>query len=311
MAVDFNKLNKAKKELEDKSSGSIIYASKIKSPEFEFRLLPPHPDMDGLPYFERICWSIGDKILTSRETFGEPCVMEDEVETAKALVDKYKSSRNPEQKQVAQELAQLLNDWKKCKKRSEYLLPILPIGEDDKVGEPKFLSCGLTVVKEIVNIMSNRKYQNGTPDGVADRVQGRNFTLTKTGEGKNTEYGIQPWPNSMEMPEVYYHPDKLINPVAFVKKTLKSEEHLVSVVRNYLYGDAIIEDTGAEGDAEPEAQQPKSSRETQHGTPVPTSRAAKQEPTPITSRGSRLPAGDAPAGTRRRNIMDDLENDEQ
>lgn len=204
MAVDFNKLNKAKKELEDKSSGSIIYASKIKSPEFEFRLLPPHPDMDGLPYFERICWSIGDKILTSRETFGELCVMEDEVEAAKALVDKYKSSRNPEQKQVAQELAQLLNDWKKCKKRSEYLLPILPIGEDDKVGEPKFLSCGLTVVKEIVNIMSNRKYQNGTPDGVADRVQGRNFTLTKTGEGKNTEYGIQPWPNSMEMPEVYY-----------------------------------------------------------------------------------------------------------
>ena len=96
-----------------------------------------------------------------------------------------------------------------------------------------------------------------------------------------------------------------------MKKTLKSEEHLVSVVRNYLYGDAIIEDTGAEGDAEPEAQQPKSSREPQQGTPVPTSRAARQEPTPITSRGNRPPVGDAPTGTRRRNIMDDLDNDEQ
>mgnify|MGYP006921285326 CR=1 FL=1 len=244
MAIDITKLNKMKKELDDKTSGNLVYASKIKE-QMDIRILPPHPEMDGIPYFERICWSVGDKTFTSAETFGLPCVIEEEVSMATALVEKFKSSKLKEEKAAAAELAKLLNSWKSCKKKSEYLIPILVVhdGEDEiTVSAPKIFSCGVSVVQKLTEIFTNKKYMNGTMDGVADRVKGRNFTITKKGVDKETEYGATPWPNEMEMPEQYYKDAVIPNPVDFVRKGLKGDEYLRSVIRNYLYGDPIIED---------------------------------------------------------------------
>lgn len=321
MAIDFTKLGKAKKQLEDRTSGNIVYASKISAgKEFDFRILPPHPDMDGLPYFERISWNIGDKILTSKETFGQDCVIEQEIAKAKALVEKNKTSKNPEYRQAATDIAKLLNDWMKCKKKSEYLIPIITLeddGQDYKPGEVKLLSCGATVVKDILNVMSNRKYQNGTENGVADREIGRNFTLTKSGEKKDTKYSVQPWPDVMEMPESFYREDKLPNPVAYAKKTIKSDEHVISVVRNYLYGDPIIEDAGA-ADEDVDSMNDTPAEETPRGAKGTTTSGRDTmrngggvfpEAELPESRPSRPASNVRGRTTRGRNILDDMQNE--
>ena len=242
--INMDLLNKMKKQLEDKTSGNIVYASKIKG-KMDIRILPPHPEMDGSPYFERICWSIGDKVVTSAETFGKPCVIEEEVTVAKALVEQYKSSKNREEKEAAVELSKLLNSWKQCKKRSEYLIPILIVHDSEDsvtISEPKLFSCGVSVIQKLVEVITNRKYMNGTPNGVADRVKGRNFEITKKGEDKETEYNAVPWPEIMEMPEAYYLDTAIPNPVEFIRKGLKSDDYLRSLIRNYLFGDEVLAD---------------------------------------------------------------------
>jgi hypothetical protein len=256
--VNMDLLNKMKKQLEDKTSGNLIYASKIKG-KMDIRILPPHPEMDGVIYFERVCWSVGDKVVTSAETFGSPCVIEEEVSLAKVLVDRYKSSKNKEEREFAVDLSKLLNSWKDCKKRSEYLIPVLVVHDAEDsvtVSEPKLFSCSVSIVQQLVDVMTNRKYLNGTPNGVADRVKGRNFEVSKKGEGKETEYAAVPWPEAMEMPEQYYSDAVIPNPVEYVRKGLKSDAYLRSLIRNYLYGEEIVED-GAEQDTPSVEQKPK------------------------------------------------------
>ena len=263
--IDYDKLNRMRKELEEKSSGSIMYASKIKD-ALEIRLLPPSANMDGVPFFEVTKWNVGDKIVTSPKTFGYTCPIDEEVTVATAWVKANANSHDPATKQYAKDLSKLLNNWEACKEKSEYLVPVIilsNVGDEYTASNPKLLSCGATVVKDITAIMADRKYMNGTPDGITDRVKGRNFTITKTGEKKDTRYKATPWPSEMPMPAELYAEGKFVDPVEFVKKGLKSEAYLRSLIRNYLYGEEVLEEESFFEDGEaPEnvgeiAQEPK------------------------------------------------------
>jgi hypothetical protein len=254
MAIDFNKLRGLQKDLENKTSGNVMYASKING-QTDIRILPPHPDMDGSPYFERINWNVGKEIVTSPSTFNEFDPIEEEVTMAKAYVEQLNKSKVAADRQYAKELATLLNDWQHCKKKTDYLISVLPIiddGVDVNVSEPKIFSCGITVVQALVAVISDRKYMNGTEDGVADRVKGRNFTIAKSGEKKDTKYTVTPWPDAMEIDQSFY--TKIPNPVEFVRKGMYSEEYLRSLIRNYLYGEELMEKPARGAEEEPEVE---------------------------------------------------------
>lgn len=274
---DPKKLNQLKKDLAQKSSGNIIYASKING-SMELRFLPPHEDMDGSPYFERESWNVGKEVVTSPSTFGEYDVIEEEVVAAKAYIEQLNKSRNKEDKEYAKDLAQLINDWQHCKKKTDYLIPCLPVNDDGveiTFGDPKIFSCGLTAVQDYMTFVSDRKYMNGTPYGVADRVRGRNFTVEKTGVKKETKYSIKPWPNEMEVPIEFFKPGP--NPVEYVRKGLQNNDYLRSLIRNYLYGEELLpKSSAASEDDEPEV--------IEKSTPVPQRSAPQPKSTPTTQR---------------------------
>ena len=233
-----------RKELEEKSSGSIMYASKIND-SLEIRLMPPSASMDGAPFFEVTKWNVGDKTVTSPKTFGYPCPIDEEVTVAATWVKANANSQDAATRQFAKDLSKLLNNWESCKEKSEYLIPVIilsNVGDSYSASQPKLLSCGATIVKDITGIMVDRKYMNGTPYGITDRVRGRNFTVTKTGVKKETKYKAIPWPNEMEMPAELYEDKKFIDPVRFTKKGMKSEAYLRSLIRNYLYGEVLMEE---------------------------------------------------------------------
>lgn len=239
-------LKNVQKKLEERGSGNTVHAGKL-GEEFDFRVLPPiFPEQEGIYFLERKVWWIDNKPYTSPATFGEDDVIEEEIEEARELATKDRT------------LSRLLDDEKKLKQQTEYWVPALlvnPVGEflkgapeDVEVvdGKAKIISMGSMLLKAINQVAVGRNFQNGTLYGFTDRVEGFNILGTKTGSGLNTEYGATGWSVPWEMDEKYYTEKEIPNVVEITKKQIRSDEYLRSVIRNYLYGEAIIEDKGRE-----------------------------------------------------------------
>jgi hypothetical protein len=107
-----------------------------------------------------------------------------------------------------------------------------------------------TLIIEINKVLTNARYQNGTEDGVLDLQKGRNFTLSKTGKGLDTEYAAMVWPDSTAMEASWAN---AINVYKEVKKLEQSDSYLRSIIRNYLYGEPKLEPVKHKDEAETEA----------------------------------------------------------
>ena len=136
------------------------------------------------------------------------------------------------------------------KREVRYLIPVLHLKTEwdgstctsceviDK--EAKVLIAKPTLLKAINKIVTGRQYQNDTENGIADRVKGYNLILSKTGKGLSTEYDASGWNEPYEMEEVYYELKNIPDVVKITEEMKRPDDHLESVICNYLYGDEII-----------------------------------------------------------------------
>jgi hypothetical protein len=236
--------------------------------ETDIRILPPVAEMNGLFYFKEIHYWIKNKKYISRKTFGEPCVIEEEIEAAKQLNDP--------------DIQTMLDDYKIFSRKETHLMPILHLNCEFSKGElvsqrvigdqVKIFQCDpQTVIKQITKIATSRHYQNGTEDGIFDMKEGYNLTLSKTGEKLETKYMVQPFKNPSEVDSKY----NKINVVEFCRKGLKSDSVLRAAIREMLYGEEIT--TSREETAKPSAKlEPK--KEVKISPKSETKNAAKNEP---------------------------------
>jgi len=215
-----------------------FYQNKLTA-ETDVRLLPPLPHMNGIYFHEEKVFWINKKVYTCPSTFGLKSVLQDEYETAleKAKTDK--------------QLDALLKDWQKFKPETRYKIPFLLLAcKFDASNNPaevkvsgdkaKTLILKSDLLKAINKEVTSRQNQNGTPFGLMDREKGFNLILGKTGEKKDTVYTAVAWKTSYEMDEKYYK--NIPDVVELSKKSIKSDAYLRSVIRNFFYGEALIED---------------------------------------------------------------------
>lgn len=267
MALDMNALRAKDQEIKSRSTGdnNMFYLKDIKD-EKEVRILPPNEAMNGLPYVEQKGWWIDGKFYQSNVTFGGKDVIEEELNEAKASGDA--------------DILELVNKKKNgiavLKSEYRYLIPALCFTEKEVKGDTvytvdddraKIIVCKPSLVGEINKLFTNKRYQNGTPDGILDLKKGWNVILTKTGSGKETEYGLFASPTTSVVDPKWVEEANYPDPVAYTERIKASNRHLRSVIRNYLYGEDIIEDPKKETKAETKPA-PKKPRVDEDDAPV-------------------------------------------
>lgn len=238
MAIDL-KVLKAKNEQLAKGSGSDKFLKQKDMTEdgIDFRILPPPESLAGNYFLEVILYWINNKPYISPATFGKPCPIAAEVEKAKAEKDP--------------ELSILLEDTKLFKKDTQFWVAGLQMqkeyGEDNElisssvVGEKaKVLQCGRMLIQGLNKIVLSRQAQNGTENGIADRIKGRDIILSKSGKGMETKYAAEACLEITKVDKKYV--ENVPDVYQMATEDLKSDKYLKSVMRNYLYGEAIIED---------------------------------------------------------------------
>jgi len=234
MSVNINALKKLQESFEQ-GDGLYVFANNIKD-ELDIRLLPPLKNMNEIWFLEQVGYWIEGKYYISPETFGRDCPIAEEVEKAMAQED--------------EDLNELLNDKQNFAKKSRYLFPVLVLNaEFDAKGNPvkvsvegnkaKVMVSGQMLIKAINQIWCSRQYQNGTDDGIADRIDGYNILLSKKGKKLNTEYSAIAWREPWEMPEKYYNEKEIPDIVAMTRNEMKLNDYLRAVIRNYLYGEPM------------------------------------------------------------------------
>lgn len=252
MAIDVKKLKSMQKDLKEKAGdgdGIMLFSNKIEE-ETEVRLLPPSEEMNGVYFVEQEGWWVNGKFYLSNSTAvlgGKRDIIDAEIDLAKAAkdpdLDSLISAKN--------------NGMPLLKNEVRYLIPLVMLeikyDEEDSVDsikeiEAKVLVAKPTLITAINALVTAKPYQNGTVDGLMDQKKGWNVILSKTGKGKETKYSVTGWTQATEMADKWYEEKtwKEVDPIALTKSMSKSDAHLQSVIRNYLYGEAIIDDAKAE-----------------------------------------------------------------
>lgn len=309
MALNLGALKDFDKELDARTGqGNFLYQGKLKAEGTDFRIATPRANMNGFYYFEVIKWWIGGKPYISPATFGLPDPIQEEIDSHDGTKDK--------------DIASLLADSDKCRKASEFLIPgweLSPIDDNydnfKVVGDKATtLSCGVQLMKEINRIVTGRTASKiKSEDGITDRELGYNLLLSKIGSGRNnTEYKAA-IADQFEMDEKYYGDDKIPDVIDMTRKQLKSDDYLLGVLANYLYGDAMPEDDkpaareekkptkGRTARPEPEDDEPRAERRGRA--------ASSEEPKSEgrAARGRKEEVVEKTAPKTRRSLLDDLD----
>lgn len=292
MGLDLKKLRDMQKNISKKAGAGdsiFLFANKL-GEEVDVRLLPTRDNMNGLYFLEQTGWWINGKMYI---VDGDHDVIGEEIEDARALKDKAITALLDKKK----------DGMPLVKKETRYLIPVLLLKtkydsqeqlESCEVDEVKILVAKPTLMLNINEVVTSRPYQNKTQWGMMDREKGYNMIIGKSGKGLDTKYSAIGWVEPMEMPEEYYAEDKLPDLLGMQEKALKSDEHLISVIRNYLYGEDIIEDVAAESEEE-EAPKAAARPVTKSARPARTAPSAKATPAKVKPTGGRSILEDAAA----------------
>jgi chemotaxis protein histidine kinase CheA len=237
--MDLNAIRKMQQESESNSDSDFLYTKEITEEGIDIRIMPPSPRMAGVPCVKVVRYWINKKPYICPSTFGRPSVIKEEIEEAK-------NDGDPE-------LLDLCEDKNMLDTKTEYWWAVLhldaykdgeqrekPIIIGDKV---KIFPTGPMIKTALLKVILSKHAQNGTKDGIADRVKGFNVTVSKSGKGKNTEYAAEKWPNAQIMPKHLY--ENIPDVVKVIEDSIKSDEYLRSVIRNYLYGEEILDEEKA------------------------------------------------------------------
>lgn len=219
------------------SNGDLYFSRKdIKdNTNVNIRVMPPVKSLNGIPYIKRIRVWINKQPFISKRTFNEPCRILD-------LFDAIMKGTDENLKALASADSFSVSE--------DYVLPILlldPIYDgatltridvvDDKV---KIFDCTWTFIQKLNVLLSNRLYQNETPLGLLDRVQGRNIQVTKEVK-QRTKYDAVPWPSVTEMPEKYYQ--EVPDVVAHLRNGCYTDAYVEGVLNNYFLGKPMPDDS--------------------------------------------------------------------
>ena len=241
MALDIKKLREMQKQINSKAGqgdGILFFSNKLTEEGMDIRLLPPKENMNGVYFLEQTGWWVNGKFYPVDP---DNDVIEEEIEEAKAS----------KKRDLIALVEKKNNGMSVLKKETRYLLPILilkAVYNDDeelvsvKVEETRVLVAKATVLMEINKIVTSKQYQNGTKDGIADRVKGWNITLMKEGKGLDTKYHAIGWTERTEIDEKWYEDKNVPDLIKIDNDMRKSEEVTRSVIRNYLYGEPLLEE---------------------------------------------------------------------
>ena len=258
MALDIKKLREMQKQINNKAGqgdGILFFSNKLTEEGMDIRLLPPKENMNGVYFLEQTGWWVNGKYYPIDP---DNDVIEEEIEEAKAS----------KKRDLIALVEKKNNGMPVLKKETRYLLPILvlkAIYNDDeelvsvKVEETRVLVAKATVLMEINKIVTSKQYQNGTKDGIADRVKGWNITLMKEGKNLDTKYHAIGWTERTEIDEKWYEDKNVPDLIKIDADMRKSEAVTISVIRNYLYGEPLLEE-GGDNEEEEETPKPKKSK---------------------------------------------------
>lgn len=239
MALNVKALRRADESL-NKGNKMFMKSNEI-GEDTIVRLLPPSPELNGLFYFEQSVHWVNKTPLISPSTFGDRCVIEEYLDKINEELELAKSKGKPDKD------LQKLYDKVKYKK-SNFMIPLLELDckyDDDgelisyevNTGGPRILQCGPQLLNAINKIVLSpkllRRLKN-VEDGITDRVEGYNLSLSRTGSGLDTQYGATE-DDQTEIDAKYYK--KIPSCVAITKKQTYTDEYLTAVLDNYFYGD--------------------------------------------------------------------------
>ena len=270
MSLNWDKINDLETQLSKYGDYMVFRANQIDSGSEEYlRLMLPLDNMGGLYYKQVLVFWIAGKPYVSLETFDEECPMMEEYNEAKKSGDS--------------DLKKLM-DSDKFRLSKTYMMPALRINEElNSKGESLSVSiigdeavifeCGTSVMKPLNRIASNpKRIKQGKGESIFSREFGTNVIVTKTGSGLGTEYGAQADTGIMDLSDEdfdkYYENTPDI--VDYLESQRKSPEYLRSVIRNYFYGDEVLDEAEAEDD---DAEDSTSKTKAKRGT------AKKSKPT--------------------------------
>lgn len=230
MALDMAAISAAKEQLDKRGSGDLIKVSDLQDKgEMDIRILPPTPSLGNLYYLKTVDLKLGDDggWCKSLLTFGDAnCPVMKIWQEAKTSKD-----------------ANVAAKAKKIEERPSYFLPIASLKLDPKgnVIEAKAgtLTAKATVISAFSGFMGDARYDNGTPDLLADRELGRNFTIKRTGTTQfNTKYTVSPFPKDTSFADPKF--DEIYNNIPDVVEVYRAMmgdiSTQVDLITNYLYG---------------------------------------------------------------------------
>lgn len=239
------KLRKAREQVKEEGGGGLYFRMKDISTNEDnptvIRLLPPRANMGGVPFLRVFNWWINKTNVTSPSTFdngNDP--IQEELDNIRRDVE-----ASPTEDK---ELHALLTNDQLLRKSKSYYWPILLLDDNGKPTRACIMQANHMVTTQINDVLVHREYQNDG-DGAADREEGVNLYISKSGKDFGTKYKVVPARKSTPMPENFYAVDAIPDVYGVVKKSLKSAKHQVSVLNNYLFGDPIVEDAAVDAPA--------------------------------------------------------------
>lgn len=243
MSLDLDAINELSAEIAKSTKGGNSYLKqKDLDEEMDYRIIPPRPNMKGVIIVtEKAIW-LNNKKYVSSESIGETCVMQEIINEALAKND-------PDLTALVKRMC-YQGDLDKLVNVS-YNIPLLKMTEDRNgniLDVPESgaltLQCTTMLVQRILKLVSHRNYR-GEKDGedytITHPKFGHNITLSKKKNGSRTEYDAIAG-KQVEIAESFYDPSKLPNPVYNLRKQMKSDAYLKSVINNYLYGTEKIDE---------------------------------------------------------------------
>lgn len=262
MGLDLKKMREQQARIHSAAGGGddkkFLYAEKLKAEEY----VKPMPDvvgsLNGSYFIEQVVWWINGKMYLSNATFNQDCVIQEEYEKAKKLAER------------DEDIAELLTKRNEKKapliqRQTRFLVPVLHLAMDfdGEVVEKVHIQDGIVKVfvmkpklmDDFHRVITSKQVNKKGGWGAMDKEHGSIIQVGREGQGLDTTY-YAGFFEKVEDDDVYeeltkdkYYTTEAIPDIWKMTKSMqKSDEYLRSVIRNYFYGEEIIEDDSKDRD---------------------------------------------------------------
>lgn len=338
MGLDLKKMRDQQSKIHSAAGGGDdrkwLYSEKLKQEDY----IKPMPDVKGTLnggyYVEQVIWWINGKMYISNATFNETDVIQEEYDKAKKIAD----AGDKEMKLILE--AKSDKKAPLIQRQTRFLVPVLHLAvefdprDEEAVEKVEVIDdmVKVFVVKpklmdDFHRVITSKTVNKKGGWGALDQHTGSILQVGREGAGLNTVYHAQFF-EKMEDDEIwsvlskdkYYTEEAIPDVWKMTTDMRKSDEYLRGVVRNYLYGEDMPEDSknsASDEDDEPTDERPakaaKSPKVERQGASV----AKEVEDAPDededdeeeTSRPSRRAKKTPEAPAKERSLLDDLESE--